>query len=127
MAEPTPIQIDIVSDVMCPWCYIGQKRLQKALHEVGVEVDADIHWRPYQLDPTLPAEGKNADGEREAIKNLVMNWTSGRTRQERYVWNSVRELVWTPVWALQKRYRPRIGQWNITRKIRTEINLDQLL
>lgn len=59
MAEPTPIQIDIVSDVMCPWCYIGQKRLEKALDDVGDVVDVDIHWRPYQLDPTLPPEGKD--------------------------------------------------------------------
>ncbi len=59
MTEPTPLQIDVVSDVMCPWCYIGQKRLEKALTEVAGTVDADVHWRPFQLDPTLPPEGKD--------------------------------------------------------------------
>ncbi len=51
------LQIDIVSDVMCPWCYIGKKRLDKAVAQSGVTVAE--HWRPYQLDPTLPPEGKD--------------------------------------------------------------------
>lgn len=58
MSEQAPITIDIVSDVMCPWCYIGQKRLDRALKEAA-EVSVEIHWRPYQLDPTLPPEGKD--------------------------------------------------------------------
>lgn len=52
------ITIDIVSDVMCPWCYIGKRNLEAAggrLEGIGLSV----HWRPYQLDPTLPAEGKD--------------------------------------------------------------------
>jgi predicted DsbA family dithiol-disulfide isomerase len=51
------VQIDIVSDVMCPWCYIGMKRLDKAVERS--RVDVAVHWRPYQLDPTLPPEGKD--------------------------------------------------------------------
>ena len=51
------LQIDIVSDVMCPWCYIGKKRLDKAVAQSGVAVAE--HWRPFQLDPTLPPEGKD--------------------------------------------------------------------
>lgn len=51
------LQIDIVSDVMCPWCYIGKKRLDKAAALSGIAVAE--HWRPYQLDPTLPAQGKD--------------------------------------------------------------------
>lgn len=52
------MQIDVISDTVCPWCYIGKKRLDKALatwdrQDVSVNVD----WRPYQLDPTIPAEG----------------------------------------------------------------------
>jgi predicted DsbA family dithiol-disulfide isomerase len=54
----TPIRIDIVSDVMCPWCYVGKKNLEAALPDLdGVEIS--VNWRPYQLDPTLPAEGKD--------------------------------------------------------------------
>ena len=56
--QRTAIRIDIVSDVMCPWCYIGKKNLEAALPEVG-DVEVEVHWRPYQLDPTLPPEGKD--------------------------------------------------------------------
>lgn len=58
MAAST-LTIDIVSDVMCPWCYIGKRRLEAALAKVGNEIDIDVRWRPYQLDPTLPKEGKD--------------------------------------------------------------------
>jgi predicted DsbA family dithiol-disulfide isomerase len=51
------IQIDIISDVVCPWCYLGQKRLSLALHEVKDVVAADITWKPYQLEPNAPPEG----------------------------------------------------------------------
>lgn len=51
------IDIDIVSDVVCPWCYLGQERLRLALDEVKDEVAADIRWKPYQLEPNAPPEG----------------------------------------------------------------------
>jgi predicted DsbA family dithiol-disulfide isomerase len=50
-----PVQIDIVSDVVCPWCFIGKRRLEQALLRVGVEVQ--VAWRPFQLNPDLPEEG----------------------------------------------------------------------
>ncbi|MER9331851.1 DsbA family protein [Mesorhizobium sp. M0152] len=52
------ITVDVVSDVVCPWCFIGQKRLDKAIAAAG-DVDVRIRWRPFQLDPTIPPEGKN--------------------------------------------------------------------
>ncbi|MCB1449937.1 MAG: DsbA family oxidoreductase [Nitratireductor sp.] len=52
------IDIDVISDVMCPWCYIGKKNLEAAAGELG-DITLNIHWRPYQLDPTLPPEGKD--------------------------------------------------------------------
>jgi predicted DsbA family dithiol-disulfide isomerase len=55
----TAVNIDVVSDVMCPWCYIGKKRLEDALSDLPVDLEVDIRWRPYQLDPTLPKEGKD--------------------------------------------------------------------
>lgn len=62
MTEQTPtkpdLQVDIVSDVMCPWCYIGKRRLEKALGHCA-DLDIDIRWHPYQLDPTLPPEGRD--------------------------------------------------------------------
>lgn len=66
--ESTPaaeaVSIDIVSDVMCPWCYIGKRRLDKAVELSGVDVA--VHWRPYQLDPTLPPEGRDRRAYLEA-------------------------------------------------------------
>ncbi len=52
----TAITVDIVSDVMCPWCYIGKRRFEKAL-AMKPDVAVDIRWRPFQLDHTIPPEG----------------------------------------------------------------------
>ncbi len=52
------ITVDVVSDVVCPWCFIGQKRLDKAVAAVP-EVEVEIRWRPFQLDPTIPPEGRD--------------------------------------------------------------------
>jgi predicted DsbA family dithiol-disulfide isomerase len=54
------LQIDIVSDVACPWCYIGKKHLEKALETFDNQV-VEITWHPYQLDPTIPVEGVSRD------------------------------------------------------------------
>lgn len=51
------IAIEIISDVVCPWCYLGQERLRLALDEVKDAVAADIRWKPYQLEPNAPPEG----------------------------------------------------------------------
>ncbi len=58
MAHPTtPIRIDIVSDVVCPWCIIGYKQLERALQET--KTAADIHWHPFELNPQMAQEGEN--------------------------------------------------------------------
>jgi predicted DsbA family dithiol-disulfide isomerase len=49
------LTIDVVSDVVCPWCYLGEKRLEAALADESGPVA--VRWRPYQLDPTIPAGG----------------------------------------------------------------------
>jgi len=51
------VTIDIVSDVVCPWCYLGKARLELAVAEVQDEVGVDVNWRPYRLNPDHPAEG----------------------------------------------------------------------
>jgi len=53
------LKIDIVSDVVCPWCTIGYKRLEKAISELGIENQIDIEWQPFELNPNMPAEGQN--------------------------------------------------------------------
>jgi predicted DsbA family dithiol-disulfide isomerase len=50
------MQIDVVSDIVCPWCFIGKRRLERAL-EMRPEIAFDVQWRPYQLDPDIPREG----------------------------------------------------------------------
>ncbi|MGH7123172.1 MAG: DsbA family oxidoreductase [Stellaceae bacterium] len=50
------MRIDVVSDVICPWCYIGKRRLATAL-EQRAEVEAEILWHPFQLNPDMPPEG----------------------------------------------------------------------
>jgi len=50
------VRIDIFSDVVCPWCFVGKRRLEQALATAKV-TDADIHWHAYQLNPDLPAAG----------------------------------------------------------------------
>ncbi len=49
------IDIDIVSDPVCPWCFIGKRRLERALADRGEEFA--VHWRPFQLNPEMPASG----------------------------------------------------------------------
>lgn len=52
----SPLVIDVVSDFVCPWCYLGKRRLESALAAMP-EVEAEIRWHPFQLDPTVPPEG----------------------------------------------------------------------
>ena len=52
--------IDVVSDVVCPWCYIGKRRLSSAVNRVAQrhgDVDFRVSWHPFELNPDLPAEG----------------------------------------------------------------------
>jgi predicted DsbA family dithiol-disulfide isomerase len=52
-----PLVIEIASDVVCPWCYIGKKRLEKALALLDGEVQPEIRWLPFQLNPEMPRQG----------------------------------------------------------------------
>ncbi len=62
------ITIDLVSDVVCPWCFLGKARLDLAIAEVQDEIGVDINWRPYQLNPDYPPEG--VDQQAELAKKL---------------------------------------------------------
>jgi predicted DsbA family dithiol-disulfide isomerase len=55
-ADPAPLHIDVVSDVVCPWCFIGKRRLEAALTLVP-DIAVEINWRPYFLNPWIPREG----------------------------------------------------------------------
>lgn len=53
------LKIDIVSDVVCPWCTVGYKRLEKAIIELGIQDQIEIEWQPFELNPSMPIEGQN--------------------------------------------------------------------
>ena len=55
---PTSLKIDFVSDVSCPWCVIGLRALDQALARVKNEVQAELHFQPFELNPGMPAEGQ---------------------------------------------------------------------
>ena len=55
-----PLRIDIVSDVVCPWCIIGYKQVEKALTLLPEPIEAEFHWHPFELNPDMPPEGEDA-------------------------------------------------------------------
>jgi predicted DsbA family dithiol-disulfide isomerase len=59
MSAPAKLRIDIVSDVVCPWCIIGYKGLEAALERLGDGVAAEIEWHPFELAPDMPPEGQS--------------------------------------------------------------------
>lgn len=56
-AMATRITVDIVSDAICPWCFIGKRRFERALRKAPADLEVVVGWRPYQLNPEMPPEG----------------------------------------------------------------------
>jgi predicted DsbA family dithiol-disulfide isomerase len=76
MSEGEALTIDVVSDVVCPWCYLGKRRLAQALAETG-DGSIAVRWRPYQLDATIPEGGldrraymKNKFGDESRLESI---------------------------------------------------------
>lgn len=75
---PVGTRIDIVSDAICPWCYIGKRHLERALAELAEQgLDFSVHWNPFQLNPDMPKEGVGRAayrlakfGSRERVREL---------------------------------------------------------
>jgi predicted DsbA family dithiol-disulfide isomerase len=85
MSENT-IKIDVISDVACPWCYVGKRRLEAALKEwKGAPVE--VQWHPFQLDPSMRKEGMNREtyltskfGSVERVQQMIDHLTEvGKT------------------------------------------------
>ncbi len=77
------ITVDVVSDVVCPWCYVGMKRLDEALAQLQNPEDVVVNWHPFQLDPTIPAEGidrmtyyTNKFGDEAKIRQMFQHLTT---------------------------------------------------
>ncbi len=51
------VAVDVISDVICPWCYIGKRRLEKAIAALDGQQEVQVHWHPFQLNPTMPKVG----------------------------------------------------------------------
>ena len=66
MKPATPLVIEVASDVICPWCYIGKRRLEKALALLDGEVKPEIRWLPFQLNPGMPSQGIPREEYRKA-------------------------------------------------------------
>ena len=58
MSAPYRMVIDVWSDVMCPWCAIGYGQLSKALDQLAGEIEAEVRWRPFELNPDMPENGE---------------------------------------------------------------------
>ena len=53
------IKLDVVSDIVCPWCIVGYKNLTQAINELGLQDQVELEWQPFELNSTMPAEGEN--------------------------------------------------------------------
>jgi predicted DsbA family dithiol-disulfide isomerase len=58
MTPQTPARLDIISDAICPWCYIGKRQVERALPLLAADgLNFSVHWHPFQLNPEMPAAG----------------------------------------------------------------------
>jgi len=73
---PTPIKIDFVSDVSCPWCAVGLKALEQAIGCVGDAVEVELHFQPFELNPQMPPEGQ------DTTEHLVQKYRSSLQQLE---------------------------------------------
>lgn len=129
----TPLRIDFVSDVACPWCVIGLRSLQQALDAVGDQVQAEIHFQPFELNPDMPPEGENttehvarkygANPERSAASRNAIR-ESGEAlgfrfnyNSESRIWNTFdahRMLHWAGLEGRQRELKEALFAVNFT-------------
>lgn len=68
------VSIDITSDTVCPWCFVGKRRLEAGLREAGAVDDTLVTWHPFQLDPRVPVEGLGMTTYLESKFGPKQNW-----------------------------------------------------
>ena len=78
-----PLKVDIVSDVVCPWCIIGYKQLQKALGFMPGQFDVTIRWHPFELNPRMQKEGQNLRWRSQRM--VVMRRRLGRNKKSGWI------------------------------------------
>ena len=133
MARKTPLRVDIVSDVMCPWCLIGWLKFQQVIDHYRDVIDFDIRWRAYELNPDMAAEGVNtaeyfaqrygmtpeqSRGNRQRLNDaatelgFTLNW--GSDFRLRNTFNAHRLLAWAE--AVDDQDQPARGRRQIALK-----------
>lgn len=87
MSDTQPVRIDVVSDVVCPWCFIGKHRLEKAL-ALRPDIPVEVHWRPYFLNEWIPREGISREqylttkfGSPERYKGIAQRVTAAAAEE----------------------------------------------
>ncbi len=107
------VRIDLVSDVACPWCAIGYRRLEQALEQLDGEIDVELVWQPFELNPDMPPEGEpilehlcrkygqdaasieRTQGEMMALAtDLGLNFEGARERRAHNTFDAHRVLAW---------------------------------
>ncbi|MDI5968790.1 DsbA family oxidoreductase [Streptomyces sp. SL13] len=86
-ATDKAVRVEIWSDVVCPWCYIGKRRLEQALASFEHAEDVEIVWRSFQLDPSFPS------GVRRPALDVLMEKTGGSREQAREMTAHVSKLA----------------------------------
>ena len=76
------IKVDIISDAVCPWCFIGKKRLEKSIDNFK-SIEFDINWYPFQLNPEMPQEGVD--------RNLYLSSKFGGNQRANDVYNQIKK------------------------------------
>jgi predicted DsbA family dithiol-disulfide isomerase len=76
------IQISVTSDFICPWCYIGEKRLAHALERLPTGLEVQLQWLPFELNPDMPAEGMS---RRTYLSRKFGSWDRAQARQAQTV------------------------------------------
>nr|WP_251040949.1 MULTISPECIES: DsbA family oxidoreductase [unclassified Halomonas] len=114
------VRIDLVSDVACPWCAIGYRRLEQALEIVDGEIDVELVWQPFELNPDMPPEGEPilehlcrkygkdaasmAQSQREIMavaEELGLNFRGALERRANNTFAAHRVLAWAGTQSLE--------------------------
>lgn len=91
------MHIDVVADIACPWCYIGKRRLERAL-ALRSDIVATRSWRPFQLNPDMPAEGISREfylaakfgNPRQAVRSYTAIAAAGRSEGIEFAFERIR-------------------------------------
>jgi predicted DsbA family dithiol-disulfide isomerase len=112
----TGLRLQVVADVICPWCFIGKRSLDQALEILaGQGIDVDVEWLPYQLNPTMPPEGM----DRKEFRTMRFGWENSLAMDARAV-EAGKRLGAEFNYQLQSRTPNSVAAHALARLARTE-------